>query len=86
MKRAVLHGSNASFNKTLNGAQIGDLFMGLIHTAELCDTDAFGYLIARSVPQRLLYRSGVITLRGTPKPAVRALDRAGKNRARLGEL
>jgi hypothetical protein len=32
LKRAVLHRKNALFYRTLNGAQVGDLFMGLIHT------------------------------------------------------
>jgi transposase len=44
LKRAVLHRKNALFYKTLNGAQVGDLFMSLIHTAELCGTNAFDYL------------------------------------------
>jgi hypothetical protein len=32
LKRAVLHRKNALFYKTMNGAQVGDLFMSLIHT------------------------------------------------------
>jgi transposase len=32
LKRAVLHRKNALFYRTLNGAQVGDLFMSLIHT------------------------------------------------------
>jgi hypothetical protein len=44
LKRAVLHRKNARFYKTLNGAQVGDLFMSLIHTAELCGANAFEYL------------------------------------------
>ena len=35
LKRAVLHRKNALFHKTLNGAQVGDLFMSLIHTCQL---------------------------------------------------
>jgi hypothetical protein len=27
-----------------NGAQVGDLFMSLIHTCELCDANPFDYL------------------------------------------
>jgi hypothetical protein len=45
LKRAVLHRKNALFYRTLNGAQVGDLFMSLIHTCELCDTNSFDYLI-----------------------------------------
>jgi hypothetical protein len=33
LKRAVLHRKNALFYRTLNGAEVGDLFMSLIHTA-----------------------------------------------------
>jgi transposase len=44
LKRAVLHRKNALFYKTLNGAQVGDLFMTLIHTCQLCGTNSFEYL------------------------------------------
>ncbi len=44
LKRAVLHRKNALFYKTLNGAQVGDLFMSLIHTCRLCGTNSFEYL------------------------------------------
>src|SRR3954471_9147657 len=44
LKRAVLHRKNALFYRTLNGAQVGDLFMSLIHTCELCDANSFDYL------------------------------------------
>jgi hypothetical protein len=35
LKRAVLHRKNALFYRTLNGAQVGDLFMSLIQTCQL---------------------------------------------------
>jgi transposase len=44
LKRAVLHRKNALFYKTLNGAQVGDLFMCLIHTCRLCDANSFDYM------------------------------------------
>ncbi len=44
LKRAVLHRKNALFYRTLNGAQVGDLFMSLIHTCELGGADSFHYL------------------------------------------
>jgi hypothetical protein len=44
MKRAVLHRKNALFYRTLNGAQVGDLFMSLIHTCQLCGAISFDYL------------------------------------------
>jgi transposase len=45
LKRAVLHRKNALFYRTLNGALVGDLFMGLIHTCQLCKANSFEYLI-----------------------------------------
>jgi len=44
LKKAILHRKNALFYKTHHGAQVGDIFMSLIHTAELCEADAFDYL------------------------------------------
>jgi hypothetical protein len=45
LKRAVLHRKNALFYRTLNGAQVGDLYMTLIHTCQLCGINSFDYLI-----------------------------------------
>lgn len=45
LKRVVLHRKNAPFYRTLNGAQVGDLFMTLIHTCQLCGASSFDYLI-----------------------------------------
>ena len=44
LKRAVLHRKNALFYRTLNGAQVGDLFMSLIHSCQLCGANSFDYL------------------------------------------
>ena len=44
LKRAILHRKNSLFYKTENGAQVGDLFMSLIHTAELAGANPFDYL------------------------------------------
>jgi hypothetical protein len=46
LKKAILHRKTALFYKTLNGARVGDLFMSIIHTAELAKIDVFGYLVA----------------------------------------
>ena len=46
LKKAILHRKNALFYKTLNGARVGDVFMSLIHTAELNEVEPFGYLVA----------------------------------------
>jgi transposase len=44
LKRAVLHRKNALFYRTLHGAEVGDLFMSLIHTCELSNVNSFEYL------------------------------------------
>lgn len=44
LKKAILHRNNALFYRTQNGARVGDLFMSLIHTAELCGANPFDYL------------------------------------------
>ena len=46
LKKAILHRKNALFFKTLNGAHVGDVFMSLIHTAELAGENPFDYLVA----------------------------------------
>jgi hypothetical protein len=46
LKRAVLHRKNALFYRTLHGAEVGDLFMSLIHTCELSNVNSFDYLTA----------------------------------------
>jgi hypothetical protein len=44
LKKAILHRKNSLFYKTLNGADVGDLYMSLIHTCELNDVNPFDYL------------------------------------------
>jgi transposase len=44
LKKAILHRKNALFFKTPGGARVGDLFMSLIHTCELCEANPFDYL------------------------------------------
>ena len=44
LKKAILHRKNSLFYKTANGADVGDLFMSLIHTCELCGTNPLDYL------------------------------------------
>lgn len=46
LKKAILHRKNALFYKTLNGARVGDIFMSLIHTAELNHVAPFEYLVS----------------------------------------
>jgi transposase len=59
LKRAILHRKNSLFYKTEKGAFVGDLYMSLIHTCSLNDTNPFDYLTAlikhhdlvREIPQ-----------------------------------
>jgi len=44
LKKAILHRKNALFYKTLRGARVGDMYMSLIYTCELCDVSPFDYL------------------------------------------
>ena len=44
LKKAIRHRRNSLFYKTRHGAHVGDLFMSLIHTCELCGTNPFDYL------------------------------------------
>ena len=48
MKKAILSRKNALFYKTVNGAEVGDLFMSLIHTCELNGVNPLDYLRRRS--------------------------------------
>jgi transposase len=45
LKKAILHRKNSQFYKTKHGAEVGDLFMSLIHTCELNGANPFDYLI-----------------------------------------
>ena len=40
----MLHRKNALFYRTRHGADVGDLFMTLIHTCQLCGANSFEYL------------------------------------------
>ena len=44
LKYAILHRKNALFYKTKRGAQVGDLFMSLIHTCQLAGVNPLEYL------------------------------------------
>lgn len=46
LKRAILHRKNSMFYKTRKGAEVGDIYMSLIQTCELCGVNAFDYLNA----------------------------------------
>jgi hypothetical protein len=44
LKKAILHRKNALFYKTEKGALVGDTFMSLIYTCQLCEANPFDYL------------------------------------------
>ena len=46
LKKAILHRKNSLFYKTVYGAYVGDLYMSLIHTAELNRVEPFPWLVA----------------------------------------
>lgn len=46
LKRAILHRKGSMFFKTVSGAEVGDIYMSLIHTCRLCDVNPFDYLNA----------------------------------------
>jgi len=46
LKRAIIHRKGSLFYKTLRGAEVGDIYMSLIHTCRLCDINPFDYLNA----------------------------------------
>jgi transposase len=52
LKRAILHRKNSMFYKTCTGAQVGDIYMSLIHTCQLCQVNAFEYLQALQIHAR----------------------------------
>jgi transposase len=49
LKRAIRHRKNSLFYKTLNGAEVGDIYMSLIHTCQLGNVNAFAYLQALQI-------------------------------------
>lgn len=46
LKKAILHRKNSLFYRTVRGAYVGDLYMSLIHTAELNGIEPFPWLVA----------------------------------------
>jgi len=46
LKMAIRHRNNSLFYRSLNGAHVGDVYMSLIHTAELNGENPFEYLTA----------------------------------------
>jgi len=58
LKRAILHRKNSMFYKTCKGAEVGDIYMSLIHTCQLCGVNPFEYLQALQIhAQEVLTRA-----------------------------
>lgn len=74
LKKAILHRKNSLFYKTQNGARVGDLFMSLIHTAELCGANPFDYLTQL---QRHTEELAAAPAQWMPWNYRQALDRSG---------
>jgi hypothetical protein len=49
LKKAILHRNNSLFYRSQRGAHVGDIYMSLIYTAELCGENPFEYLTALQV-------------------------------------
>ena len=45
LKKSILYRKNSLFYRNKNGAEVGDLFMSLIHTCELNGQNSFHYLL-----------------------------------------
>jgi hypothetical protein len=61
LKKAILHRKNSLFYLTENGAEVGDLVMSLIHTAELSGANPFDYLTQlqrHAARSKRIHRSG----------------------------
>jgi len=54
LKKAILSRKNSYFYKTARGAHVGDMFMSLIHTAELVGANPFDYLTQLQKHARVL--------------------------------
>lgn len=46
LKKVILHRKNALFYRSDEGARVGDLYLSLIHTAQLCGSNPFDYLVS----------------------------------------
>ena len=77
LKKVILHRKNALFYKTRRGAHVGDVFMSLIYTCDLCEANPFDYLTelerhageASSNPQKWMPWNYRQTLAGSAPPA-----------------
>ena len=73
LKRAILHRRDSLFYKTLHGAQVGDIFMSLLHTCKLAKVNPFDYLVALQKHAKDVLKNPQIWLPWNYKAALAAL-------------
>ncbi len=57
LKKAILNRKNSLFFKSRHGAAVGDLFLSLVHTAELAGANPFDYLLALLRNEKLVAKN-----------------------------
>ena len=72
LKQAILHRKNSLFYKTLRGAQVGDIFMSLIHTCKMAKVNPFDYLVALQKHAMEVFKNPQIWLPWNYKAALAA--------------
>jgi len=77
LKKVILHRKNAMFYLTDNGARVGDMYMSLIYTCQLCGANPFDYrhscsgTLRRSPPIHRTGCPGTTGRRSTGSPTPR---------------
>lgn len=74
LKMAILHRKNSLSYKTLHGAEVGDIFMSLIHTCQLNGTNPFDYLMALQKHGEQVRQQPIRWLPWTYQQTMAALD------------
>lgn len=74
LKKAIRHRNNSLFYKTQRGARVGDIWMSLIHTAEINRQNPFHYLTALQLHAKDVAASPADWLPWNYRDALAALD------------
>jgi transposase len=77
LKKAILHRKNSLFYKTTHGAEVGDLFMSLIHTCELNDANPFDYLTELEIHAEELAKSPAAWMPWNYRQTFQPAERSG---------
>jgi hypothetical protein len=80
LKLAVLHRKNAFFFRTLNGSRAADVYMSLIHSAELRKISAFDYLKALLTHHELVKKDPAQWMPWNYKTTLWELKKSGAHR------